>query len=339
MFAGSFFYTTYIEREKRGFSLAYYIHKAKKYRDKGYNMQDDFLFEQCCNAFANSNEAKELMHPSEKYHAFLDAEFNERDISSVGIIIVNNHNEIKDKYYSIVKPVQETEMTKYITDLTGFTYAQLVNAGADFYDVCCDINNIIRKYNVKKIYVWGDKDKKEFFLTRKAYVKTTKITKSVFKKCSSFVNLITDISEIVSIEIVGSAKKMSLQSLARVCHVYNKYEHNSLYDAECLYNCVKAFRLETYDAKLINEYKIYENAREEYIKCKRAKSTLVPLTKKYKFSKIKLSEDIMVLYEENPSVKAFVDDGISLGLIAEDSEKMHAGILSFCEYLDNGCVL
>ena len=96
--------------------------------------------------------------------AFLDAEFNDGEVCSVGIVIMSPDNKELTNMYSIIKPIEHDFMPSRLRKLTGLDFNVLVNEGQDFHKVCHDINNLVRQYKVKNIYTWGSDDKNVFEL-------------------------------------------------------------------------------------------------------------------------------------------------------------------------------
>lgn len=82
-------------------------------------------------------------------------------------------------------------------------------------------------------------------------------------------------------------------------------------------NCIACVRQEKVDQFLVDEYKSYNKKRNKYKRSRRASATakLVPQTKDGNFEKIIVPDSMKILYMTDPSVKAYVDDGVELGLL------------------------
>ena len=113
-------------------------------------MSDIDTFEQFCVDNEFSRQANRIIEQRSNM-AFLDAEFNDGEVCSVGIVIMSPDNKELTNMYSIIKPIEHDFMPSRLRKLTGLDFNVLVNEGQDFHKVCHDINNLVRQYKVKNI--------------------------------------------------------------------------------------------------------------------------------------------------------------------------------------------
>lgn len=215
----------------------------------------------------------------------------------------------------------------------------MVNEGQDFHKVCYDINSLVRQHKVKNIYTWGSDDKNVFELTKKVYLKhnETANASAVF----GFFSMFKSIDDAMSSYLVSTSEPISLNSLACICGVVNVCEHNALEDARCLMNCIACVRQGKAEQFLVDEYKSYNKKRNKYRRSRRAAATakLIPQTKDGDFEKMTVPDGIKMLYITDPSVKAYIDDGVELGLLDGRFDEYHKGVIRFDEYMKGGKLL
>lgn len=189
-----------------------------------------------------------VLHPRENI-AFLDAEFNAGmdfetgekvcEIISIGIVICDwEYNGLK-KYYSLVRPVSGRPVFPVISKMTGITTQMLVGQ-PDFVEVSNKIMDIMRFYNVKRIFTWGASDKHSL-LTEKHMLREKKVHGYQQSSKWTYIDMCTDISEVISREMLGirGGLTINMENLMFVCDIDKKQEHNALSDAFDLYKCMK----------------------------------------------------------------------------------------------------
>lgn len=301
-------------------------------------MSDIDTFEQFCVDNEFSRQANRIIEQKNNM-AFLDAEFNDGEVCSVGIAIMSPDNKELANMYSIIKPIEHDFMPSRLRKLTGLDFNVLVNEGQDFHKVCYDINSLVRQHKVKNIYTWGSDDKNIFELTKKVYLKhnETANASAVF----GFFSMFKSIDDAMSSYLVSTSEPISLNSLACICGVVNVCEHNALEDARCLMNCIACVRQGKADQFLVDEYKSYNKKRNKYRRSRRAAATakLIPQTKDDDFEKMTVPDGIKMLYITDPSVKAYIDDGVELGLLDGRFDEYHKGVIRFDEYMKGGKLL
>lgn len=298
-------------------------------------MSDIDTFEQFCVDNEFSRQANRIIEQRSNM-AFLDAEFNDGEVCSVGIVIMSPDNKELANMYSIIKPIEHDFMPSRLRKLTGLDFNVLVNEGQDFHKVCYNINSLVRQYKVKNIYTWGGDDKNVFELTKKVYLKHNDAVNVT--AAFGFFSMFKSIDDAISSYLVSTSEPISLNSLAYICGAVNFCEHNALEDARCLMNCIVCVRQEKIDQFLVDEYKSYNKKRNKYKRSRRASATakLVPQTKDGNFEKIIVPDSMKILYMTDPSVKAYVDDGVELGLLDGRFDEYHKGVVRFDEYMKGG---
>lgn len=301
-------------------------------------MSDIDIFEQFCVDNEFSRQANRIIEQKNNM-AFLDAEFNDGEVCSVGVVIMSPDNKELANMYSIIKPIEHDFMPSRLRKLTGLDFNVLVNEGQDFHKACYDLNSLVRQHKVKNIYTWGSDDKNVFELTKKVYLKhnETANASAVF----GFFSMFKSIDDAMSSYLVSTSEPISLNSLACICGVVNVCEHNALEDARCLMNCIACVRQGKADQFLVDEYKSYNKKRNKYRRSRRAAATakLIPQTKDGDFEKMTVPDGIKMLYITDPSVKAYIDDGVELGLLDGRFDEYHKGVIRFDEYMKGGKLL
>ena len=278
-------------------------------------MSDIDTFEQFCVDNEFSRQANRIIEQRSNM-AFLDAEFNDGEVCSVGIVIMSPDNKELTNMYSIIKPIEHDFMPSRLRKLTGLDFNVLVNEGQDFHKVCHDINNLV------------------FELTKKVYIKNNDAVNVT--AAFEFFSMFKSIDDAISSYLVSTNEPISLNSLAYICGAANVCEHNALEDARCLMNCIACVRQEKVDQFLVDEYKSYNKKRNKRSRRASATAKLVPQTKDGNFEKIIVPDSMKILYMTDPSVKAYVDDGVELGLLDGRFDEYHKGVVRFDEYMKGG---
>lgn len=196
----------------------------------------------------NKDLLDELFNPDGNI-AFLDAEFNAgmnysagekvNDIISIGIVICDKeYNGIK-KFYTLVRPLTNTPIFPMISRMTGIT-TDMLEGQPNFAEVSNKITDIIKKYDVKKIYTWGAADKHSLE-TEKVLFKKRKFPGHQYSNKWNYIDLCTDISSAISAQHLGimGGLAINMENLMFVCDIDKKQEHNALSDARYLFKCVK----------------------------------------------------------------------------------------------------
>lgn len=77
---------------------------------------------------------------------------SQREIISVGFVVCDDKYNIKNRYYSFVKPLHNTTITTYCEKLTGITQAD-VNCGKKCNNAFRDINEMCKRYSIDYILI------------------------------------------------------------------------------------------------------------------------------------------------------------------------------------------
>lgn len=119
-----------------------------------------------------------LQHINENF-AFIDFEFtcqeenngkleerSKRELLAVGLLIVRLEKakdgalefKVTDQYEEIIKPLRNPAVSEYCTNLTGITTQQAMKAREPSV-VLSAVKNVLQKYNVVRLFNWGERDK------------------------------------------------------------------------------------------------------------------------------------------------------------------------------------
>lgn len=183
--------------------------------------------------------------------AFLDAEFNAgmdykrgeniSEIISIGIVICDaNFNGLK-KYYSLVSRISNTPVFPMITRMTGIT-TDMLEDQPNFMEISKQVQDLIKKYNVTRIYTWGAADKHSLLWEKTEYKRKHLPGYQQASKWN-YIDMCTDISSAVSSQLLGikGGLSINMENLMFICDIDKKQEHNALSDAYYLYKCMKFF--------------------------------------------------------------------------------------------------
>lgn len=197
--------------------------------------------------------------------AFMDAEFNsfpgpktqreDMDLIEFALIITTDDmSKSIQTYRTFVYP--ETNNGKIygrIKRLTGITNQDVRN-GKLFPEVIADVNKIVQRYGIKKIYAFDQFDKIAMKWNQSNYPGTP-YSAFVIKK-------IHDISPYIRTKI-GLNTNISVHRLAEMCHCEEE-SHKALNDARMLWKIVKAIKNDEYDKDIANQYLLKER-KQAYI--------------------------------------------------------------------------
>ena len=257
-----------------------------------------------------------LLQPNENI-AFLDAEFNNygmaKEIISLGIVICNKNYDIIDEYYSLINPPTLSKINHPVAELTGIKQ-QDIDCAPDFYAVSQNVQELVNKYNVLNIYVWGNCDKPTFEETKYNYMRKNSDVKIKF---FNYIGIFRNIDGMCSHYLFPNIKQdaIGLSKLAYACEIINDSKHNALSDAKELYRCIKAMRDYNINKKKKMIVEDYYIKMSEYIKMRRIK-TQSP----QKECAIAVNDAIISLYNSDITCKAYIDDGICMGLVQKFTE-------------------
>lgn len=90
----------------------------------------------------------------------------QREIISVGFVVCDDKYNIKNRYSSFVKPVNNPTITDYCENLTGITQND-VNHGKKCNNAFRDIREMCEKYSIDYIFTFGNADKDGIIVSAK----------------------------------------------------------------------------------------------------------------------------------------------------------------------------
>ena len=199
----------------------------------------------------SEDQMERLFYP-EGNIAFLDAEFNAgmnvrtrdkiSEIISIGIIICDkDYNGIK-KFYTLVSPLTQTKVFPMISRMTGIT-TEMLKGQPTFAEMSAKVTELIRRYDIKKLYTWGAADKHSL-LQERDEMKERRISGHQAANKWSYMDMCTDISGLISNQMLGirGGLSINMENLMFFCDIDEQQEHNALSDAYYLYKCMQYLR-------------------------------------------------------------------------------------------------
>lgn len=90
----------------------------------------------------------------------------QREIISVGLVVCDDKYNIKNRYSSFVKPVNNTTITDYCEKLTGITQND-VDRGKKCNNAFRDIREMCKRYSIDYIFTFGNADKDGIMVSAK----------------------------------------------------------------------------------------------------------------------------------------------------------------------------
>jgi inhibitor of KinA sporulation pathway (predicted exonuclease) len=204
----------------------------------------------------------------EEMIAFLDVEYNTDDenqrrvedmsIIEVGLIVVDDieNCNVIDTYHTFVKPIKNNGLLyDRILQLTTISQEDIDKCNKTFPNVLDDITNITKKYDIKKIYVFGDFDKRAIRWNCRLYDNIQSknfICKKIFDISKEFEK---------QLEIEDS---ISLKNLAYVCEIEVQNQHCAFNDADLLRKITKNMFHKDYNIERLKHYIEYAYKRKKY---------------------------------------------------------------------------
>lgn len=264
----------------------------------------------------NEDQLLRLFEP-EGNIAFLDAEFNAgmnprtqekvNEIISIGLVICDkDYNGIK-KYYTLVSPLTQNRVFPMISNMTGIT-TEMLAGQPTFAEMSAKMMELIKKYDVKRIFTWGAADKHSLLGERDEFKQRREAGYQNANRWN-YIELCTDISGIISGQILGirGGLAINMENLMFFCDIDKRQKHNALSDAYYLYKCMQYLR-EYYPPsdldkefqrkrELVNRY--YQD-RSTYNSFRRFRSSTKGCDLYHKWGKKS--------YEDDIRLKAFEDD-------------------------------
>ncbi len=175
----------------------------------------------------------------ESYICFGDFEFTcgkgiplwKSEILSVGIVICDSNYRLQEKFYNTCRPVSGCRLTKECMDLTHLTQEEIDNS-PDADTVFRDVQELLEKYRIKEVRVWGNYDRPALSCDAKRHKKA----KKEFENIKAFSKTVVDIQAVLT-------KKMELPEAVNIGELSTAFGfvpetgtfHNALNDAMALY--------------------------------------------------------------------------------------------------------
>lgn len=171
--------------------------------------------------------------------------FSKREIISVGFIVADDKYNIKNRYYSVVKPMINPVLSDYCKLLTGLSQEQ-INGGKKCKNAIGDIRDLCSRYSVDYIFTYGNADKDILNLTCQKYRK--KFSENVVS-IYAVRDKVVDVKPAI-IEGIGAKGKRSpgLESVCEQLEIKKKGAlHNALDDAMILFKICREIGVQMVD--------------------------------------------------------------------------------------------
>lgn len=254
-------------------------------------------------------------------YCFADFEFtcgreipkNDVEVLSVGLIVTDEKYNIKEEFYRTMKPIKHSTLTSFCTELTHLKQEE-INSSLDSNKVFKEVLNLLEKYSVENIFVWGDYDKIAVY----SDVKMHKNSSAPFNNILEVQKKIKNIQEDIAVDL-GMNGIFSIKTAKEVFDIKNSGTlHNALTDAEIFLETCKITDLDD-----VNKYpefiKFRKERKEKQIQQLKQnninkKKREIPLTRKEKnrFKKLKkmdvnianIYNDVVKMLPSNDSISS-----------------------------------
>jgi hypothetical protein len=126
--------------------------------------------------------------------------------------------------------------------MTGIT-TEMLKGQPTFAEMSAKLTELIKKYDVKKIYTWGASDKHSLMLEKDEW-KAKKMSGYQAANKWNYMELCTDISGLISGQMLGirGGLTINMENLMYFCEIDDRQEHNALSDAFYLYKSMQYLR-------------------------------------------------------------------------------------------------
>ena len=217
-----------------------------------------------------TKSTKNTIFENQQYIWFYDSEFNAYDdrhdlsypqeVISIGLCIVDKNSTMIYKYYSLVKLKKAKGITNRCREITGLTNKDMKDA-KPFVEVCQKLEEIFKKYKIKKVFCYGTEDKRAFMRTAELY--GDKVDVNFFDK--KFLDIRTEFK----LNTKNKLGDQGLTFLKKVCMIEAETTHNALNDAIDLSQVFNVLYNVGYDKKL---YEVLTKEREDSSNYKRSRN-------------------------------------------------------------------
>ena len=164
----------------------------------------------------------------------------EREIISVGFIVVDEKYAVKNSYASFVKPARNSVLSEYCKNLTGITQAE-VDGGKICNDAFFDIAEMCRNFSVEIILTFDRFDKAGVINS----AKFCKDANEPYENLNVIAQKIFDVKPIIRSAVSNdNQKRLSLSKISQMLQIEtDTAKHNALNDALLLRKICKRLKL------------------------------------------------------------------------------------------------
>ena len=167
---------------------------------------------------------------------------SQREIISVGFVVCDDKYNIKNRYYSFVKPLHNTTITTYCEKLTGITQAD-VNCGKKCNNAFRDINEMCKRYSIDYIFTFGNADNLGIMYSAKWNRKEKEKVDNLYIIAKKIIDVRPTILKAINCK--NYRKSPGLFKIAERLNVKIKGEqHNALNDAVLLYGVCRELNIQ-----------------------------------------------------------------------------------------------
>lgn len=166
----------------------------------------------------------------------------QREIISVGLVVCDDKYNIKNRYSSFVKPVNNTTITDYCEKLTGITQND-VDCGKKCNDAFRDIREMCKRYSIDYIFTFGNADKDGIMVSAKWIRKKGEKVNNLYFISEKIIDVRPAILK--GIDCKNYRRSPSLSKIADELEVKIKGKHhNALNDAVLLYKICRELNIQ-----------------------------------------------------------------------------------------------
>ena len=160
------------------------------------------------------------------------------ELLSIGLVITDDSAQaVLDTFYDTVRPIRHSRLTKQCRKLTGLTQS-IIDASFDAHYVCRKANQLLDKYGIDKIFVWGNYDVVGLTSTVGNYERLSLDTEPIEKTSAA----VTNVQEAVMSRF-GTKDIINVKDLSSALDfVPDGSFHNALVDAQAL-QCIYSHSL------------------------------------------------------------------------------------------------
>lgn len=237
------------------------------------------------------------MAVSKKYIGFADFEFTCgtakyrfcSEMLSVGVVICDTDYNVTEKFYATSKPNRYPKLSKQCRELTHLSQEE-ISASRDSNDVLLEVSELINRYNIKELWVWGSFDKLGLQNDIRQHCNLGKNIDGLCRICGVVKDIQDEMIKYMKLPEAISVKELA-SSFGYIPE--NGSFHNAFNDAMALYIIHKT--VFTTDFKKCSAYSSLVEARIE--KNRQIKAAQEEKRREIAFS-IKLSEEEKVFYDK-----------------------------------------